>query len=474
MFRSKTRRSAIAAALIILAMAIIALTLGTNYLISPSGTPSASGLSTVLPHTLIGQNGLSLLRTNGTEIVDQYGNIVVLRGVDLTGYEYITPILSIHPHYQSDYATIASWGFNVVRLPISWENLEPQPGQYNDSYLQNFVDQDIAWAKQYGIYIVLDMHQGCWSSHFSFCNGAFSTGMPNWLVASYPNTDAGEDVFLNDFFSGLGPNGTTPSASNPSMLTRFYAIWQHVASRYSNETAIAAYDVLNEPPSIAPLSFFVNVTEAIRTVDQHHICLWENDVPIQLPDVIYAPHYPQSSLTSYNATSLEVGMQQIIGFSHKWNVPVFIGEWGMQADAPGVAQYINDSLALFDKYSISSAWWDYARGSFTMDLFYGNGTAREALVPNIVRPFISELTNPITQTSTLNLNNGSLIYSQTLNSNEPGQILISIPDGYSIENIQTITGPTVISQASPDNRTLLLTFPSTASTVVVEYRSQSP
>ncbi len=292
-------------------------------------------------------------------------------------------------------------------------------------------------------------------------------------VASYPNSEDGQNAFLNDFFSGLGPNGTTPSPSNPSMLTRFYAAWEHVASRYSNESAIAAYDVLNEPPSIAPTSFFVNVTEAIRTVDQNHICLWENDVPIQLPDVIYAPHYPQDSLTSYNPTSLFVDMQKIISFSNEWNVPVFIGEWGMYADAPGVAQYINDSLTIFDKYSISSAWWDYARGGFTMDLFNDNGSARTVLVQNLVRPFIRDLTNPITQTSTYNLNNGSLIYSQTLSSNEPGQVLISIPEGYSVENIQTNAGPTVVSQASPDNRSLLLTFPSIASTVVVVYRSQS-
>jgi hypothetical protein len=150
-------------------------------------------------------------------------------------------------------------------------------------------------------------------------------------------------------------------------------------------------------------------------------------------------------------------------------VPVFIGEWGMQADAPGVAQYINDSLAIFDKYSISSAWWDYARGSFTMDLLDYNGTARAVLVQNLVRPFIRELTSPITQTSTYTLSNGSLIYSQTLNASETGQVLISIPQGYSGENIQTVTGPTVISQQSPDNRTLLLTFPS-GSTAVVEYK----
>jgi len=390
----------------------------------------------------------------------------------LTGYEYAPPILSIHPHHQSDYATIASWGFNLVRLPMSWENLEPQPGQYNDSYLQSLVDQDIAWAKQYGIYVVLDMHQTCWSSHFAFCNGAYSAGIPAWMVSSYPNTDAGEDAFLSDFFAGQGPNGTSPSASNPSMLTRFFAAWQHVASRYSNEPAIAGYDILNEPPPTTPLAFYVNATAAIRAVDAHHICLWENDVPIQLPNVIYSPHYPQDSLTSYNATSLKVSMQQIIDYSHKWGVPVLIGEWGMQADAPGVAQYINDALSIFDSNAISSAWWDYASGTFTMDLFNENGSPRNILVQNLVRPYVSQFTSPIMQTSTFNLNNGLVTYSQVLNSTSPSQILVSIPDGYSVANIQTNPSFPVRSQLAADGRSLLLTFPSGTSNVFVEYLSR--
>ncbi|MGA2973256.1 MAG: glycoside hydrolase family 5 protein [Candidatus Bathyarchaeia archaeon] len=474
----KTRKTSIGVVVIVLLAAVTALTFGTyGFFTLPSGPSSTSasnrtGLSTVLPRTLVRYSGLSLLRTNGMQIVDQYGNIVVLRGVDLTGYEYVPPTLSVYPHHSSDYATIASWGFNVVRLPISWENLEPRPGQYNDSYLQNLVDHDIEWAKEYGVYIVLDMHQVCWSSHFEFCNGSYSAGVPRWAVSSYPNNDAGEDAFLQDFFSGLGPNGTIPSASNPSMLTRFFAVWRHVASRYANETAIAAYDLLNEPPSTTPLSFYRNATEAVRAIDQHHICLWETDGPIEVPNVIYSPHYPQDSLTSYNATSLKVGVRQIVDFSRKWDVPVFIGEWGMQADSPGVVQYIQDGLSLFDSYSISSAWWDYASGDFTMDLFYGNGSARQILVQNLVRPFISELTSSITQTSTFTLSNGSITYSQMLNSTGPSQIQVSIPTGYSIANIHTSSAFPVRSQSTPDGRTLLLTFPSAASTVTVEYTSR--
>jgi hypothetical protein len=130
-------------------------------------------------------------------------------------------------------------------------------------------------------------------------------------------------------------------------------------------------------------------------------------------------------------------------------------------------QYIQDGLSLFDSYLISSAWRDYA-----VDLFYGNGSARLILVQNLVRTFISELTSPIIQTSTFTLSNGSFTYSQMLNSTGASQILVSIPTGYSIANIQTISTFPVRSQRAPDGRALLLTFPSATSTVIVEYTSR--
>jgi endoglycosylceramidase len=422
--------------------------------------------------------GLTLLSTNGTQITDEHGNIVILRGVDLSGYEYIPPIQWVH--HESDYAQIASWGFNVIRLPISWENLEPQAGVYNDSYLQNLVDQDIAWAKQYGIYVILDMHQICWSSHFTMCNGIWSAGFPKWAVSGYADNEQGMQLMIHDFFSGLGPNGTQPSASSSSLMTRFFAAWQHVASRYTNESTIAAYDVLNEPSqfyfradpafiSTTIPSFYTNAIDAIRRVDQGHICFWEDPsaVAIQRPNVVYSPHYPQGSLYNYFGTeTLVARVEQIVNLSRKWNVPVFIGEWGMRDDAPHVIQYINDSLSLYDTYSISAAWWDYAATGWAMDLFYANGTQRQILVQNLVRPFVREISYPTTLATIFNEHNQSFEIGGITN---PLQIFISIPQGYSVKSIQTNAGMSIDSRLSLKERTLLLLLPVTTSKVIVQY-----
>lgn len=422
-----------------------------------------------------------LLRTDGTQFAFGNSTVVILRGVDLTGYEYMPPIQ--WAHYESDYATIASWGFNVARLPISWENLEPRAGVYDDSYLQK-VDQDVAWAQQYGIYIVLDMHQICWSSQFTYCNGRWTAGIPKWAVSGYSNSETGMQLMIHDFFSGLGPNGTPPSPSNPSMQQSFFAAWKHVASRYRNDSAIAGYDVLNEPTvgynmtystftsTILP-SFYTNAIDAIRTVDSYHICFWEGadgqptDTAIQRPNVAYAPHYPQGSLSysSYIGTSaLTAKMQQIVSLSRTWNVPVFIGEWGMKAETPGVVQYINDSLSLYDTYSISAAWWDYANTGFSMDLFNLDGTPRQPLLPNIVRPFVQRVSSPAILLTTYT---GLVQSFSTGGTATPMQVLISIPLGYSVKSIQMNAGPYVNWQLSVLG--LLLQLPVTISQVTVQY-----
>jgi hypothetical protein len=90
-----------------------------------------------------GRERMKWLHTNGKWIVDEDGNIVILRDANFMGYEFG----AWNTHTEEDYARMASWGFNVVRLPIAWHYIEPEPGFYNESYFTNYVDRDIAWLK---------------------------------------------------------------------------------------------------------------------------------------------------------------------------------------------------------------------------------------------------------------------------------------------------------------------------------------
>jgi len=365
-------------------------------------------MSSANASTLKVQRRYSFLKASGTSIVDSAGNAVLLRGANFFGYEYGL----WDRHAESDYQKMASWGFNVVRLPIAWNFVEPQPGSYDDTYFTKYVDRDISWAAKYGIYAILDMHQYCWSPYFTFCDSWHTAGVPSWAVSGYANTAEGQAHARADFWSNLGPNGSVPSATNPSMQDRFTAMWQHVASRYAGQNVIAGYDLLNEPTVFSSNgkfnfysvdkfrsetlpAFYAKVTDAIRTVDSDHMLLWEpywgthdaSTRAVVRPNMVYAPHYPgPSSVDSYdgNKAAVSSAVQEITQFAAGVNQPVFIGEWGMCVEGANSAQYISDVGEIMHSYDIGWTWWTYGRTSFGMSLIDEKGAERTVLVQGLL------------------------------------------------------------------------------------------
>ena len=346
---------------------------------------------------------IGFLTVQGTQFVDQAGNFVVLRGANFFGYEYGL----FGTHTEADYKKMASWGFNLVRLPIAWNFIEPEPNQYDDTYLQRTVDRDLAWAEKYGIHIIISMHQYGWSPHFTWFDSWATAGLPLWAASTYENTLAGEGQSRADFWNGLGPNGSPVSESNPSMQDRFFAMWQHVARRYSSSTVVAGYDIFNEPYSysidyklrpddlwtLVPkvlATFHAKLVDSIRIVDPIHICFWEapSGFPNR-PNTAHSTHYPgQDDFSLYDAVKVRSAVERVIAVSQAWNVPVFVGEWGMLASAGDVATYIRDFYDLTDKYLMSSAWWSYGKGGFQMYLLDQSGNERVVLTQNLIRPYL--------------------------------------------------------------------------------------
>jgi len=69
---------------------------------------------------------------------------------------------STAPGSGDDFAQMRALGFNVVRLVLNWSQLEPTAGNYSTSFV-NRVAQVVSWARQQGIYVILDMHQDQYS-----------------------------------------------------------------------------------------------------------------------------------------------------------------------------------------------------------------------------------------------------------------------------------------------------------------------
>jgi endoglycosylceramidase len=298
------------------------------------------------------------LSTRGTSIVDSSGQAIVLRGVNYPGYESQTP--KLHTPYA--YRNFARLGFNVVRLPISWANLEPRPGVFNTVYLYHYVDQDVQWAKAAGLYVILDMHQYYWAYKFG------GQGVPNWAVQEYAPNELGLRQAVSDFWA------------NSSLQDHLLSIWTKIAQHYANEPTIAGYDILNEPwiyTSIIPWlnatsidNFYDKAVQAVRNVDKNHIILLEpaNLNTFKLPsptNIVWSPHFYQLSFVDkyypQNFTLLEADFQaKYEKFVLESKAPMWIGEFGaFMPDKSSCAKWAQDTVNLFDKYNIGWAWWAY-------------------------------------------------------------------------------------------------------------------
>jgi hypothetical protein len=356
--------------------------------------------------------GGGLLKAQGRSILDESGNFVLLRGVNFYGYEF-----GLWGHTEADYQKIVSWGFNVVRLPIAWNFVEPSPGKYDVNYFSNYVDRDISWAKKYGLYVILDMHQYGWSPYFTYWDDWHTAGVPIWSVSASPNTSAGEARAKADFWNGLGPNGSVPSDSNPSMQSRFIEMWKFVASRYVNEKTIAGFDVFNEPGiyssdrkagflNVGTFSrqtlpdFYEKVIDGIRTVDGNHLCIWEpyqeslylwqTTRAVNRPNIVYSPHYPDYDGYSFDRyDGNKASLEKAVASTLVWNQPVFMGEWGICANAANVTSYIRDFSDLMDRYLMGAAWWSYGKMSFQMALLDQTGNERVILTQSLIRPHLA-------------------------------------------------------------------------------------
>ncbi|MGA7416714.1 MAG: cellulase family glycosylhydrolase [Acidimicrobiales bacterium] len=205
----------------------------------------------------------------GPFLTDSQGRVVFLRGVNAV-YKRAPFELYADPgtpwnFTAADAQRMAKLGFNVVRLGLIWEGLEPgtappndpaicsagtprNPHQFNAAVAAAYlakVAKTVELLGRYHIYTLLDMHEDVYSSEFG------GEGAPPWAVC----TD-GEPI-------GTLPGRWSNTYNDPALRTavqHFWAndvagdlqgeydrVWQTVARYFSHDPWIAGYDPINEP-----------------------------------------------------------------------------------------------------------------------------------------------------------------------------------------------------------------------------------
>jgi hypothetical protein len=259
----------------------------------------------------------------------------------------------------SEFDNIASWGFNFVRLPVSWENLEPTPPtlasngswihHWNAAYL-NQLDYFINQFEQRHIAVILDFHQLDLSPafqqapggvHGTFCEG---WGEPTWLYPGVTSHTTGADLgtAICNFFSDVSAvNGV------PSPIEGLASAEQFLASRYSGNPTAVGIDLFNEPwfprscgtTSLLDrllMNFDAKVSEAISSANPHLLIVFEepprnlmpwNNSPLltgppPVPNEVYEVHIYTSGWETAQPL-----LEAYLSNARNWGIPLYMGEF---------------------------------------------------------------------------------------------------------------------------------------------------
>ncbi len=184
------------------------------------------------------------LRVRGDQFVDAEGRQVLLHGLSMISKSKAENYLSWH--HADDFANMRAWGMNCIRLGILWDGIEPQPGEYDEAYLDG-VAQRVEWASEHGLYVFLDMHQDLFSA-------LYSDGAPAWATLHEEMAHNTGEIWSDSYlispavqtaFDNFWANA--PASDGVGIQDHYAAAWRHVAKRFADNPTVLGYDLMNEP-----------------------------------------------------------------------------------------------------------------------------------------------------------------------------------------------------------------------------------
>ncbi len=310
---------------------------------------------------------LSFLKTSGQNIVNEKGNIIILKGVNLGGWlvpegyllkfegkfdrpwtinELVVGLIGENEaekfweDYRKNYITetdikeISALGFNHIRVPFHYNLFIPEdsPDAWRTDGFK-LLDELINWCAKYGLYVILDMH----------CAPGGQTG--DNIDDSAKNQP---DLWRDD-----------------SNKQKTINVWRRIAEHYKNNTTVMGYDLLNEPlpaefsqynEELVPL--YRKIVSAIRKVDRKHIIFleganWANNFKM-FPEpfdsnVVYSFHKYWDEVDKHN-------IQPYLKLAKKHNVPLYCGETGENNN-----QWYYKFIQLLEDYNIGWCFWPWKK-----------------------------------------------------------------------------------------------------------------
>jgi len=227
----------------------------------------------------------AIIRAHKGELLDEKGRKVYLRGVNIGGKQPLGHTTWMQPPRAGSFVgtllelstidthlrRLASCGFTLLRLNITWEALEPEvEGLYDTAYIDYLVAVVRACGR-HGMRVVIDSHQDAWSRWTG------GDGAPKWTMerlgmdtAAFPHTrsamlhceDTGHMTWFTNyalygagtmfalFFGGnrFAPETRVGGQGVQEWLQSAYIrAWCRVAAALAGERNVLGFEPMNEP-----------------------------------------------------------------------------------------------------------------------------------------------------------------------------------------------------------------------------------
>lgn len=317
-----------------------------------------------------------------------------MKGINLGGW--LSQCTHSKQHYdtfinESDIERISSWGLDHVRLPIDFELIETDHGDYIEAGFR-YIDNCLEWCKKYGLNMILDLHK---TAGYSF--------------------DESEETM--NFFK------------SKTLQDRFVELWKELAKRYGKYDNCLSFELLNEVVDIDVAQIWNSIAEravkAIRlyapaihillggvrnnsilsvgmldmphderivynfhfyepTIFTHQSAYWIKEMPLdfltlypnQYAEILtetlkYLPvqHseiFANISIDKMNKNFFEIAFKQAVQIAEERNTSLYCGEYGVidKADVVSTLNWYTDISSTFNKYGIGRAAWNYKGKDF--------------------------------------------------------------------------------------------------------------
>ncbi|KAF5401387.1 Glycoside hydrolase subgroup catalytic core [Paragonimus heterotremus] len=218
-------------------------------------------LLTALQHSASGLDKIKL--DTAGNFVDSQGMVLLMHGFNAV--QKGPPWYPEQMLNRTQLKMFQSWGINVVRLGVMWTGVMPRKNKVDSNYMKK-LELIVDACAEFGIYVLLDMHQDVLSSRF----GTYD-GLPLWFVEEicephstftypWPYSEPPKNWFENYLTYACADCAERLYQNTSGAWHHWSNFWEAVVRHFRHKPNVLGYEMINEPP---PSNFYKNPLHAL-------------------------------------------------------------------------------------------------------------------------------------------------------------------------------------------------------------------